>query len=342
MNENLSRKINLFSLVFAMVVVTGHMIDVTLTEVFATKVFLRYISNLVAIGMGYFFFVSGYLFFRNFKMDNLIRKWKTRVKSLVIPFFIWNSIAFIEVQRLELMNGRKIWQCFFDINNLADGPLWYVMCLVCYVALAPIIYWIVKNKYAFWISWAILAVVNIVFNLDQGITLLYSLPFFWMGAGIATHYDKQFVKFADAGADEAGEKKHFRTWIWAIIAFLLLSGILLLFFFDIYADYHKYAHYLNRIVAPWLVFWCFRNCKIRKKYEWWKSSFFIYCGHEILIMEAMRHWTVYNFLFNYEWISKSIVGIGTFSIAVIGAMVALYVLLHRFCPKVCAVLSGGR
>ena len=42
-----------------------------------------------------FFLMSGYLFYRNFTMESLMKKWKSRFFSIVIPFVLWNAVYYI-------------------------------------------------------------------------------------------------------------------------------------------------------------------------------------------------------------------------------------------------------
>ncbi len=339
MSDNFSRKLSLFSFVFSIIVVAGHLIDVASTDIFITKVILRCISCLVAVAMGYFFFVSGYLFFRKFDMSQLTRKWKKRVKRLLITIVFRNFIGFIVSQHCEVPEELKIWQLFLDVNHLADGPLWYILCIMVYIISAPVFYWLIKKKVTFWIFWMILLIGNITFNLEQKNAFFYSLPLFILGAGVALHYHEQFEGWADT---EDRRNSYRVVWIKAILLFAFATMVLLLFFYDVYADYHKYSHYLNRILAPLIVFGCFRKCEIRKEHPLWKSSFFIYSGHEILVNECMNHYVVKELLFHYSWVTLSIVGIGGFTLGVVGSLILLYVVLQRFCPKICAILSGNR
>jgi hypothetical protein len=268
-------------------------------------------------------------------MSQLLRKWKTRCRSLLLPFFIWNIIAFGVLWHFQVPEGRQIWQLFFDTGNLADGPLWYVLCLMEYVLLAPVLYFLLKKKWSFWLTWGILVAADFLFALEETQSFFYSLPFFVLGAGVALHYHEKLEAFSD----EPGKS---RGWGRAILLFVLATGILLLFFYQVYAGYHKYSHFANRMLAPLLVFGCFRNCRIQKDHPLWKSSFFIYCGHEILIPVCLGNSVIYSFLFDHAWITKSIVGIGCFAAGIAGSMMIIYLLLHRFCPKLCGILSGGR
>ena len=39
-----------------------------------------------------FFLVSAYLFYRNFTMDRLLSKWKSRIFSVALPYVLWNLL----------------------------------------------------------------------------------------------------------------------------------------------------------------------------------------------------------------------------------------------------------
>jgi len=65
--------------------------------------FMGFFSKIAIPAMSWFFFISGYLFFRNFDMSKLIGKWKSRIFSLLIPYLIWNTLSVI----LQMIKGEK-------------------------------------------------------------------------------------------------------------------------------------------------------------------------------------------------------------------------------------------
>lgn len=122
-----------------------------------------------------FFFFSGYLFFfnNNFTIDSYKQKLFRRFRTLMIPYFLWNSIALMKVFIIKLPlfsalfpNAYKIDICFslgrlfdtffFNENGVViypdstgiivdnpqpiDGPLWYVRDLFSMIIISPIIY----------------------------------------------------------------------------------------------------------------------------------------------------------------------------------------------------------
>ena len=55
----------------------------------------KYLSELTDIAVPMFFVISGYLFFQNYTPQKLISKWKSRLFSVLIPYLIWNGLAYL-------------------------------------------------------------------------------------------------------------------------------------------------------------------------------------------------------------------------------------------------------
>ena len=126
-----------------------------------------------------FFFISGFLFFREayFNKDLYIQKLSTRIRSLFIPFILWNIIgaAFILCKStipfvsnyyppIEIrFSFIRLFSTFFNNSNNSgllvypadfpppmdicpiNIPLWYVRELMIMVLLSPLTYWIIKK-----------------------------------------------------------------------------------------------------------------------------------------------------------------------------------------------------
>lgn len=94
---------------------------------------MDFFSALSVIAMTWFFFITGYLFYRNLDYAKIPLKWKSRVKSLVIPYIIWNTMSVILalLKRSDVFHGS--WVNFIRYNYIyfkqigsANGPLWYI------------------------------------------------------------------------------------------------------------------------------------------------------------------------------------------------------------------------
>ena len=56
-------------------------------------------ERLLGSGLGQFavpgfFAVSAYLFYRGFSMKDLERKWKSRIRSVLLPYALWNGLYY--------------------------------------------------------------------------------------------------------------------------------------------------------------------------------------------------------------------------------------------------------
>lgn len=138
-------------------------------------------SHVIAsIAVPTFYIISGFLFFINFQKWNWAdnkSKIRKRVKSLVIPYFLWNFVPFILYIIFMLVGvcfkGNSIsnvysyiqeysWHIFYDCNEwgttqvnwLGDNlrmtgpynlPLWFLRDLIVLTFLNPLIYFIVKR-----------------------------------------------------------------------------------------------------------------------------------------------------------------------------------------------------
>ncbi|MFQ9702564.1 MAG: acyltransferase family protein [Enterocloster clostridioformis] len=105
-----------------------------------------------------FFMVSSYLFFRGFCWEKLIPKWRSRLRSLVLPylcgisFTIWGYVAATRLPGLSgvvgkspiLFNGPRLFDAlvFYSYNPV----FWYLFQLIILVALAPLVYTVMRGN----------------------------------------------------------------------------------------------------------------------------------------------------------------------------------------------------
>lgn len=106
-----------------------------------------------------FFIISGYLFFQKFdgSIDAYKCKLKKRVSSLVIPYLLWNLLAFLFYWGIGVAEGDDFLLSFWVVDyhsghSPADGPLWFLRTLILLLPLTPVVYGLNKNRYFCWIS----------------------------------------------------------------------------------------------------------------------------------------------------------------------------------------------
>ena len=117
---------------------------------------IKYLANL---GVAGFYLCSGYLFYRGFTMEKLPGKWKSRVKTLVLPYILWNLIYYI--LHYTVLQIPKLAGMFADrpislsLQSMLDAVIWYrynpvfwyLQFLIIFVFLCPVIYMLLKNRY---------------------------------------------------------------------------------------------------------------------------------------------------------------------------------------------------
>lgn len=158
------------------------------------------VGNIAIISVPCFFAISSYLYFISFNFEDVFgcykSKLKTRVKSLLIPFIIFNIFGLIfsiiaykvhptYYNPIEELTLPKIPILLY--RSQFNGPLWYMRALFEFVIVAPMIGWILsKHKYS------LLLVLPLYFICG---TISYFSFLHWMipiclGAYIAIYYNE--------------------------------------------------------------------------------------------------------------------------------------------------------
>lgn len=106
-----------------------------------------------------FYVISGYLFWNGYNntFESYVLKIRSRIKSLLVPYLLWNIIAyivFVSIGNLQVSQWKEIfWVISTDPGHgPADYVLWFVRTLLMVIPFAPVYYIINKNKYLKWIS----------------------------------------------------------------------------------------------------------------------------------------------------------------------------------------------
>ena len=143
-----------------------------------------------------FFVLSGATFFRDYTNKKYISKIKSRFFTLVIPYLIWNTVwmifdiicsytfisSFFTGRRIFTLNTGNIFKSIF----LAEWniPFWFLLYLIVFVFISPLIDFIVKNKYTGICS---IAAVSIFSIFEIGTLKYDAIAFYLLGAFLGKH-----------------------------------------------------------------------------------------------------------------------------------------------------------
>ena len=153
-----------------------------------------------------YFVISGFLFFKGIKtVTDCFPKMMKRIRTVLVPFIIWNAIAILtylffyhlpltrEFLRLDIINHFQTLYGAFEFCFIRPGSfhLWFLRDLIVYVALSPVLYWLIKR-----FGWFV-APISLVATppLMQWLDLNHlEIAFFILGGTIALHSSLEAVK----------------------------------------------------------------------------------------------------------------------------------------------------
>ena len=245
-------------------------------------------ADIGEIAVPLFFFISGFLFFYNVTVFNkqiYVRKLKSRFRTLVIPYFFWNTLFLLYVAILgwvmpSLLTFKKSFLTMepLDVLNtyweLSQGliPLWFIRDLIIINLFSWVIYWMLKPKY----SAIILFVFGLVFLSSKwhyipGIGLRSSFPYM-LGAWFSIN-KRNFISILSP----------FRYWLLIMLFILVVLETYLW-------ETGRYSFAVNRIcllcgimIVPLFVAEGLEKGKLQLRKWKEESSFFVYVFHMFIV-----------------------------------------------------------
>lgn len=283
----------------------------------------RYVNVLCDMAVPTFFSISAYLFFLRFQMSNYIKKLRGRIKSLLIPYFIFSALGFILINGKLLLKGEslKIHNAMDVLSSLLwadfNPPIWYLLTLFSFVIVTPLLYFLLKGKQAklfVFVLSIISYMVNICFDIPYSNLIFWLpviIPFSYLGINRKNIFNETFIKS--------------RT----IRSLVLFLTILLPIFF-VGANEHSNSYYTYRILSPFFILLLCSDMFDFKPFGWAKYTFMVYLSHS-LILVLLEHFQVHN------------LGCGLIKWCIVFILCLLISGgVRKLLPNLFGVLNGGR
>lgn len=323
-------------------------------------------GTLATTGVPLFLVISGYLFFyrKDFSGDVYKQKLKSRAKTLLVPFILWNVIAilwqlkcflpgvsaFYPPVEVQITPIRVLHTFLCNYNGIfvsaqnegwrgvlipIDGPLWFVRDLMVMVILSPVVHWLIKKTgFCFVAINALVWFLSPLFlskdsPIEFYISILVSVSlFFSWGAYYSISKENLCVRFRTM-------KYAPYLYVFVAIADVLTKGMG-------YNSYINKADILFGIVSiVSIASHLLEKKKVKVNDTLANSSFFIFALHFMIITNIGKMAFIILHVADNNSYEMLALYFGTVIFTILVCL-GLYVLLRRCTPRVCNVLTGGR
>lgn len=300
-------------------------------------------ENICKIAVPAFFMISGVLFYRDFDITLYPKKLKSRVFSLIIPFFVWNLFRYLLFYILgvtgfakSVMGARPL---EFNLESIIASVVfyksnlgfWFIYQLILYTILSPVIRMLVKNK---WVGLtAIVCLIGVysadifgeflMVTMNKRFILLDSFIYYLVGAYVGTHaFDivnkkSSTIKYLSFLGIVLGQALHYiylhTCILWIYVLWLGISAVSLWFAYD----------YIKPKPRPTALS---------------SITFFIYAAHGT-ILEFL------HLLGAYTLPDSPLTALVTYilyPVIALSILVSLAKVFKKYTPRLWKVLNGGR
>lgn len=329
MNKEISLKIKQIQFLLCVLIVIMHSMNISYHGILKAdwQALFEYAlgGGICQFAVPIFYFLSAYLFYWNCDGKNtILKKIKARVHTLIIPYFIWNTvweIYYILLYKAGFsekdFSGYKPLNYIADVLTSANTALWFVKWLIIFSVLAPVIYYILKHKKLFWTIEIIVSIALLLFKIDY-FTPFYWIPIYFMGGYLGIHTDAVEAKQKEC------EKKSNSIAIGICLAIIAIVIVITMIY------YNWWTYLLVRYVGAgaFLVLF-FLLPQVDCEFKMMDYSYPIYCIH-VPICGMIKHFI------------NGIIGFMITPVITIGLIVIFAEALIRFMPDSYYILFGKR
>lgn len=284
-----------------------------------------------------FFMISGYQFYRDFDWGKLKGKWQRRVKSLLVPYIVWNFLyylSYVIASRIPAVGdvvGKGVVE--FSLAAMVDAVVahtynnvfWYLYQLLWLVVLAPVLYPLLKRR---WSGLLLLAFFWILVRVNPNSFPVNpdALIYYGSGAMIALH-----CREAAEGA-ENGKR--------LAVGLLSLAAAAVIYYIGLWRA-HTPSFVLCRlcaVVGLWLVL---PGKHLPAAKDFMKHNFFLYAVHFAFVRLINKGAAMLMAQAVPEWY-------GPFGLFLVMPLLVLPIstmigkVLRRYVPGLWNLLTGGR
>lgn len=311
---------------------------------------ITFSEGICRVAVPVFFVISGNLFYvklENWNKTIWIDKIKKRIRTLFVPYLIWNILALVflllslyprSILKGDAIPDLKIW--FYSIGGICslwdtgdrfpiNYPLWFIRNLMVLNLMSPIIYLFIKRLRVIGIIFLfILFVTNYWIHISGfGISGFF---FFSLGA---------YFRLLRINLVNFCEKIYMKTMA---ISFLLLVPMVITYGNNptCYECFHRVFALFGSLSTIGIVAHYLKH-NILKEYPFLsKTSFFVYATHAIFFLPIITYalYKVFPLETEYAYIIRYFLS----PIITIVCILFIFKLLKKLMPNTLSVIVGGR
>lgn len=293
--------------------------------------------------MGWFFFMSAFWYFKDYNHNVFMERFVKRLKTLLVPYIVWNTIKFMLVYGKAILKAgtfrgyeMKFLNClmFTRFNGLEYmpivGPLWYIIRLLSYFLIAPVIYFAIKNKNA-----GLFTMIALFLFTRRGEYYYFDgwLCLFVIGAYVGLHYRNAYVRIFTK--INFLSKNKWVGFLGMLCSYCILIAIWTLMTKAGIAIVPGISYIIGYFLAA-VPICLFDVPNIPKSFSGY--SFGIYCGHVVLYEVINRCFGKVNSIISVGGTPWAIFLLTTICVVIICGSK----LLHKMSPRLEALFTGGR
>ena len=280
--------------------------------------------------MSWFFAITGFLLFRNLRFQNLGSKLKTRVRTLLIPYLLWQIIYLVKsILQGHTWTAEDIFGQIFLLRIWPPlGAFWYVYAVFLLALLSPIFLLLFKNKR---VGWASVMVIVLFFHLFQFQPRAEVRHYDYIG-NITGHLPSYLIgAYCGSISTEKDIDKILRPVVGFLLTAALLDGLV-----------QKLMYNMTVAVLPMLILFLIPVPEYSKNRYVYRCTFLMYATHQSLISLSLgRIRSILYALFPSAAFSN-LFGSMLCILLIIAVNVAVCKLMSRFAPRTLQILTGGR
>lgn len=340
MDKQFWNKVTLASFFLSFIIVLTHTIsniEPKFEQTLITHGILRYLHMYQGWAVHVFFMLSGILFFRDYDYNKIIQKYKSRFRSLVIPYLGWNVIGLIfwgviGVVPILANNINEMPIYDWTFHNLIEGifhykyncVFWFIFELIVLIFISPVIYTFIRHKYI-----GLIFIICFMFFSVLGKEYFIGMrcPETWyvyMVGGYLTIHCQEYISECKISLS-------------AFISLITMFVISILFYFKM-IPFGYVGVFVFQTIA-FLALWHSINLLLPLYRPWMNGlAIFIYAAHYNISMGLSR---IFNFTpphpAEYSIPALFLTTIATMFLCIIFARLG-----QRFVPNIYRTLNGGR